>query len=246
MVRDRFFPPKLNSFALPLPPRAMSTTFIIYMILNIALAYLALLSPIFGLAGALVLNLIVLFFLQPRLALPLYILVAGPTGLITVTSSGIFSRLYLGNLLFALIVVIWLLQRGLSERKAGPASGEPRILVPLMCLVFIGFLSIIYSHLFPDPHVSYSFAHSDAPLLLVNLVEMILLISLPLFTIIVPGIVHTPRDARLMLGAYIGMGLLYGLGTVFAAPLGLYSQEIILGVRRPDVLGASSSGLGIT
>jgi len=220
--------------------------FIIYMALNIALAFLTLLSPIFGLMGALVLNLIVLFFIQPRLALPLYILVAGPTGVLTVSSSGILSRLYLGNLLFALIVVIWLLQGGLSERKAGPARGEASILIPLICLAFIGFLSIIYSHVFPDPHVSYSFAHSDAPLLLVNLVEMILLISLPLFTVIVPGMVRTARDARWMIGAYIGIGLLYGLGTVFAAPLGLYSQDIILGVRRPEVLGNTSSGLGIT
>src|SRR5256885_13187308 len=136
MVRDRFFSSKLSSFVLP--PRAMSTTFIIYMALNIALAFLTLLSPIFGLMGALVLNLIMLFFLQPRLALPLYILVAGPTGLITVTSSGIFSRLYLGNLLFALIVVIWLLQGRLSERKAGPARGEASILIPLICLAIIG------------------------------------------------------------------------------------------------------------
>src|SRR6266568_8560799 len=244
MVRDRSFPSKLSSFVLP--PRAISTTFIIYMALNIALAFLTLSSPIFGLMGALVLNLIVFFFMQPRLALPLYILVAGPSGFLTVSSSGILSRLYIGNLLFALIVVIWLLQGGLSERKAGAARGEPGILVPLICLVFIGFLSILYSHLFPDLHVSYAFAHSDAPLLLVNLVEMILLISLPLFTVIVPGMVHTRRDARWMIGAYIGIGLLYGLGTVFAAPLGLYSQDIILGVRRPEVLGNTSSGLGIT
>jgi len=97
---------------------------IIYMALNIALAYLTLLSPIFGLMGALVLNLIVLFFIQPRLALPLYILLAGPTGVLTVSSSGILSRLYIGNLLFGLIVVIWLLQRGLSEHKAAAASGS--------------------------------------------------------------------------------------------------------------------------
>src|SRR5262249_11960558 len=153
-----------------------------------------LLSPIFGLMGALVLNLIVFFFMQPRLALPLYILVAGPSSVLTVSSSGILSRLYIGNLLFGLIVVIWLLQGGLSERKAGAERREPRILVPLLCLVFIGFLSILYSHLFPDPHVTYAFAHSDAPFLLVNLVEMILLISLPLFIVIVAGMVHTPRD----------------------------------------------------
>src|SRR6266480_5311789 len=115
------------------------------MILNIERVYLALLSPIFGLIGALVLNLIVLFFIQPRLALPLYILVAGPTVVLSVSGAGILSRLYIGNLLFALIVGIWLLQRGLSERKAAPAGGEPHILVPLICFAFIGFLSIIYS-----------------------------------------------------------------------------------------------------
>src|SRR6266571_3509477 len=125
MVRDSSF---------TLPPTAMSTMFFIYMALNIALAYLTLRSPIFGVMGALVLNLIVLFFIQPRLALPLYILVANPTGFLTVSSSGILSRLYIGNLLFALIVVIWLLQGGLSERKAGPARGEASILIPLICL----------------------------------------------------------------------------------------------------------------
>src|SRR2546421_6817141 len=178
MVRDRFFPSKLIFFTLP--SRTMSTTFIIYMVLNTALAYLTLVSPLFGLMGVLVLNLIVFFFIQPRLALPLYILVAGPSVVLSVSGSGILSRLYIGNLLFGLIVVIWLLQRGLSERKAGPARGEPGTLVPLMCLAFVGLLSIVYSHLFPDLHVSYSFAHSNAPLLLVNLVEMILLVSLPL------------------------------------------------------------------
>src|SRR5205807_8694033 len=144
-----------------------------------------------------------------------------------------------------LIVVIWLLQRGLSERKAKPALGEPRILVPLMCLAFVGLLSIVYSHLFPDPHVSYSFVNSNAPLLLVNLVEMALLISLPLFTVIVPGMVRTRKDAQWMIGAYIGIGSLYALGTIFAGPLHLYSQEVILGVQRPEVFGSASSNLGI-
>src|SRR6266480_7032802 len=111
------------------------------MILNIERVYLALLSPTFGLMGALMLNLIVLFFIQPRLALPLYILLAGPTVVLSVSGSGILSRLYIGNLLFALIVVIWLLQRGLSERKSGSVSGEARILVPLICLAFVGSLS---------------------------------------------------------------------------------------------------------
>src|SRR5438132_5390802 len=198
MIRDRFFPPKLSSFALP--PVAMSTTLIIYMVLNIGLAFLALLSPTFGLIGAMGITLMVLLFIQPEFALPLYILVAGPTVVLSVSSSGILSRLYIGNLLFVLIVGVWLLRGVPSERKAGLVRWEPRIVVPLMCLAFIGLLSIIYSHLSPDPHVSYSFVHSDASILLVNLVEMSLLIALPLFTIILPGMVRTLRDARWMIG----------------------------------------------
>ena len=219
-------------------------TLILFMILNIVLAFLTLLSPFFGIAGALMLTLIVLLFVQPGLALPLYIFAASPTGVLSASSSGILSRLYIGNLMFALIVGIWLLQRALSERKAG-LVWNPSIVFPLICLGFIGLVSIIYSHLFPDPHVSYSFVHSNVPLLVINLVEMSLLIGLPLFTLIVPSMVRTLKDAQWMVGAYLGIGLLYALGTIFAAPLGLYSSEVILGVQRPDVFGSTSSDLGI-
>src|SRR5947208_15998680 len=95
MIRDRFFSPKLSSFLLP--PAAMRTTLIIYMILNIGLAFLAPLSPTFGLIGAMAVNLIVLLFVQSEFALPLYIFVAGPTVVLSVSSSGILSRLYIGH-----------------------------------------------------------------------------------------------------------------------------------------------------
>src|SRR5437588_6711695 len=102
MVRDRFLRPKLSFFTLP--SRTISTTLIIYMILNVALVFLALLSPTFGLLAAIGINLILLLFFQPGFALPLYVLVAGPTVVLSVSNSGILSRLYIGNLLFMLIV----------------------------------------------------------------------------------------------------------------------------------------------
>src|SRR5438105_14733471 len=104
MVRDRFFPSKLSSFTLP--PAAMSTMFIMYMALNTALAYLTLLSPIFGVMGVLVLNLIVFFFIQPRLALPLYILVAGLTVVVSVSGAEVLYLLYIGDFLVDLIIGI--------------------------------------------------------------------------------------------------------------------------------------------
>jgi O-antigen ligase len=39
--------------------------------------------------------------------------------------------------------------------------------------------------------------------------------------------------------------MLYSLGTIFAGPLGFYSQQSILSIRRPQVFGSSSSNLGL-
>ncbi len=224
---------------------AMGTTFIICLALSLGQVFLITLNPIIVLIGMAAIALVMLFFIRPELALPLYILVAAPTLVLSTSSSGILSRLYIGDLLFALIVGIWLLQEMSSKRKVGLARRETRILLPLICLTIIGFLSIISSHLSPDPHVTYAFAHSNVPFLLVNIVEMFLLISLPLFIVIVPAMVRTLRDARWMIGAYLVVGLPYALGTIFAGPLHLYSQEVILGAQRPEVFGASSSNLGI-
>src|SRR5690349_20444863 len=132
MVRDRFSLSKLNSFTLP--SRTISTTLIIYMLLNMALGCLVLLSPTFGLIVAMGINLLVVLSLQPKLALPLYILVADTPVILSVSGSGILSRLYIGNLLFMLIVVVWLVRGTGYERKAGLVRWEPRIVLPLMGL----------------------------------------------------------------------------------------------------------------
>ena len=235
----------LSSRALSLSLLAVSAMLLICLVLGLGQAFLVTLDPLIGLAAAMTIALIILFFTRPELALPLYILVAAPTVIISASSSGILSRLYIGNLLFALITGIWLLQELSSKSKTRSSHRETRILVPLVCLAFIGFISIIASHLSPDRHVTYAFVHSDVSFLLVNVVEMFLLISLPLFIIIVPALVRTLKDARWMIGAYLVVGLPYALGTIFAGPLHLYSQEVILGVQRPQVFGADSSGLGI-
>lgn len=226
-------------------PAAIGTTLLICLVLSLGQAFLITLNPLIGLIGMAAIALIMLFLTRSKLALPLYILVAAPTIVLSASSSGILSRLYIGDLLFVLIVVIWLLQGISSKSKMRLARSQARILVPLVCLASLGFISIMYSYVSPDPHVSYAFVHSDISLLLVNIVEMFLLISLPLCIIIVPAMVRTPSDARRMIGAYLLVGLPYALGTIFAAPLHLYSQQVILGVQRPEVFGTSSSNLGI-
>ncbi len=242
MAQQRF--PFQSSRSLGLSLLVTGTTVIICFVMSVGQIFPFSLNPIYGLIGVAAI-MILLLFIQLDLAFPLYILVAGPTTIFAVSSSGILSRLYIGNLLFVLIVGIWLLRKAGSKHKVEPLRGETGILVSLICLAFIGFLSIMYSHLFPDPLVNYVFVHSTVPLLLVNLVEVSLLISLPLFTVVVPGMVRTLRDARWMIRAYLAIGLIYAFGTIFAAPLHLYSQDVILGVQRPQVFGDSSSSLGM-
>lgn len=220
------------------------TTLLICLVLGLAQAFFIALNPIIGLI-LVASSIIVVLFVQLELILPLFVLVAGPTLIFSASSSGILSRLYVGNLMFALIIGVWLLRMAMARQTLGRVRKENAILVPLLCLTLVGFASIIYSHLYPDPYVTYSYVHSDVPLILVNVVEMFLLISLPLYVIVIPAMIRTLRDARWIIGSYLVVGMLYALGTIFAAPLHLYSQNVIIGVQRPQVFGATSSDLGM-
>jgi len=189
----------------------MSVVLITYLVLCVGLAYLMPFFPPLGLLGAIVINLVVLIFLQSRLALPFYILVAGPSVALSLASSGILSRLYIGNVLFLLVTGIWILQIVLPERKSGRVKLEPMLLAPLLALILIGLVSIIYSRLFPDPNVSYTYPNSTVSITITNLSEMALLIGLPFFLVLVPGVVRTVRDVRWVIGAYVCAGMMYAL-----------------------------------
>src|SRR5205814_3306741 len=125
-----------------------------------------------------------------------YLIVAGPSVTLSLGSSGLLSRLYLGNMLFFLVTLSWLLFKVLPARIAGRKALRLSLLAPLLMLSLVGLTSLIASHLSPDPHVTYSFTHSSTNILVVNAAEMMLLIGLPMFLLIVPGVVHTVRHIR--------------------------------------------------
>ena len=232
---------------LNVPPAAVIIICSIYLLLCLGLAALMaipLLTPIMGVGAAILINAIVLLFVRSEVVLPLYLLVAGPGIALSLSGSGILSRLYIGNLLFFLVSVIWLLVKYLPERKTGRWLLKPYLLAPLLSLIGAGFISIVISHLAPDPKVAYTFAHASTSIYIVNAAEMMLLIGLPMFLVVVPGLVRSTQHAQWCITSYMIVGLLYALGTIFAAPLGLYSKEMILGMRRPEVFGSVSSGLG--
>ena len=108
MAQSKFSPLSPRSLSPSLA--ALSTTLITCLVLGLGQAFLSTLNPFIGLIGVVAIALIVFFLIRPELALPLYILVAAPTLVLSASSSGILSRLYIGDLLFALIVGIWLLR----------------------------------------------------------------------------------------------------------------------------------------
>jgi O-antigen ligase len=235
---------------------SLSTTevvvFIAYLLLNLGCVLLMTVSLMVGIVGVVAINLLVFLLLRPQLVVPLYVLIAGPSVIIPLGTSGVLSRLYGGILLLALLIVIGCLRIFSSHDKFKPTSPSDRkpllpasLIVPLIAVVLVGLASIIYSWLNPDPTVVYSFRHANVPLILVNAMEMALLLGLPLLLFALPGLIRTSRDVELIVRAFIGIGILYALGTIFAMPLGLYSQEVILGNTRPQVFGEVSSALGM-
>lgn len=215
-----------------------------FIVLNIALGWVLGQDFVLGLAGLLLLNGIVLLVLQNRWIIPLYLLVAAPSIAFPIGTTGIASRLFVGNLLLVLLIVIGgvrTISRPQTEGTHYPAS----VLIPLGALALIGLISIVHTDLQPDPGVIYSFPHAAVPLIVVNGMEMVLLLGLPIVLLIVPGLMRTLADVTRMVRATTGLGLIYALGTIFAGPLGLYSQQTILDISRPQVFGTSSSVLGL-
>jgi O-antigen ligase len=242
MKQNKLFDFSTGSFAFP--PVPMTVTLVIYLLLCLVMAYLMPLLPVVGVLGAVVINLLVIFFIRSRYALPLYIVCAGPSVALSLASSGILSRLYIGNLLFVFVALIWLIQIVLPERKSGKTLLVPTLRYPIVTLILIGFISIVYSRLFPDPNVPYTYPHSNVSVTVTNLSEMSLLIGLPMFIIVVPGLVRKVIDAHWVNIGYFIAGFLYTTLTIAAGPLGIFSHKSILGVQRPLVFGSTSSGLG--
>ncbi|HLX41733.1 MAG TPA: hypothetical protein VKR42_14460, partial [Ktedonobacteraceae bacterium] len=67
-----------------------------YVLLSLGGILLITQSLLLGVVVMVGVNLLVFLFLKPRWVVPLYVLIAGPSVVIPLGSSGIFSRLYVG------------------------------------------------------------------------------------------------------------------------------------------------------
>src|SRR5579859_1981961 len=109
MVEESFSSEGIRSIA---PPRgSLSSTkvvivFTAYVLLNLRCVLLMADSLVLCIMGVAATSLLMFLFLRPRWVVPLYILIAGPSITIPLGATGILSRLFAGNLVFALLVVV--------------------------------------------------------------------------------------------------------------------------------------------
>lgn len=231
---------------LPLSQLAQSSVIVIIaisgcLLLNVGLIFLPGYSPFLSIFAVLAMSLIVLLLLRPQWAIPLYILVAAPGLTIVFGSTG----LYAGNLMLALLIVIGLVQRIRSQRTSGQSLLPRSLMLPLFALALVGLVSIIYARLQPDTQGVYTFLGDRTPLALLDIREMALLLGLPVILIISPALIRIVGDIKWIVRAYIAIGMVYALATIFAGPLGFYSTQVILGFRRPEVFGLNTEFLGL-
>src|SRR5260370_37000858 len=115
MEQQRFSPLLIRGQALP--SVIVVIAFAIYLSLNVVLVFLMANAALLGIIGMVMINLIAFFFLQPRWSIPLYILIAAPSIAIPLGSIGILSRLFVGNLMLALVIMIVLVRTITSQRR---------------------------------------------------------------------------------------------------------------------------------
>lgn len=244
MSQPIFSTPKLTLKLQTLPPLLTLLLFAGYFCLNVAFTLLLVYSPLLGAGAILLFNLLLFLFLQPIWAIPLYILVAAPSIALPLGSAGIWSRLFAGNLVLALLLIVGCIRTLFTPHDTQTVLHTRELQTSLVAIVFVGGTSILYSRIQPDPGVIYAFPHSTVSLNIVNTMELVMLIGLPLLLLIAPTLIQAYQDVRWIIRSFCLLGVLYALGTIFAGPLKLYSQQTLLDIPRPQVFGTSSSILG--
>lgn len=152
-------------------------------------------------------------------------LVTLPLWPIPIMSSGVLSRLFVGNAIVAIVAVRWLMTRG-SLRLPLPHVGRP-----LTALIMVGIASLTVSLLDPVPGVIYDYPQQSVPRWLIVATEIGLLTNMWLAPRIGASLAVGTELSRIWASLYIGASLCsafvigsWALGTGPAA---------ILGHRRP-------------
>ena len=144
--------------------------------------------------------------------------------------TGAFSRLYPGDIAIGVFLVTWLMREmPLSLRRLF----QPDLINgPLVGMAVVTPLSMVWSRLFPDPSVAYSFPHSDVSWATTQISQLALLAV----TICMPfAVAATIKNWKNVEGVVITMGIVVTLGTLLTTAalfFGFGGSFTILGATR--------------
>ncbi|MBO0911398.1 MAG: O-antigen ligase family protein [Acidobacteria bacterium] len=144
--------------------------------------------------------------------------------------AGTLSRLYPGNVAIAIFIIAWLARtKPWSAKSLFPPVA---IRAPLMGLAVLTPISMLWSRLFPDHEVVYSFPHSDVSWAMVQASQFALLaVTICVPFAVLAGIKRWKdiENLVLMIGVVVAAGTVV---TVAALKFGFGSDYEILGATR--------------
>ncbi|GHO82087.1 O-antigen ligase family protein [Dictyobacter formicarum] len=164
----------------------------------------------------------------------MYLLIAAPSIAFPLAPGGLPFRLFVGNIVFTVFLIVGLLRSINTKTRPSAALLPAHILLPAMLLILLGFVSIIYSRLNPAVSISGTFPHTHVAWTLLNIAEMLLLFGLPVVLIATPQFIQHVRDVRRIIIAYAVLGVVYALVVIWTTPLEHYIQLMILTSQRPS------------
>jgi O-antigen ligase len=185
-------------------------------------------SPLAAIAAAGMLGALVLFC-TPMAGLTAVIFACG---LLTWSpfQTGIWSRLYPGNVAIGVFLAEWTASHLAWGRKRffQPSAINP----PLFGLAVAIVLSMLWSRLFPDARVAYRFPHSGVSWATTQVTQLGLLVATACMPFAVAAAIRSWKDVEKVI---LSMGVVASLGTlvtILALLVGFGSSYSVLGFRR--------------
>jgi O-antigen ligase len=144
--------------------------------------------------------------------------------------AGVLSRLYPGNLAISIFLLSWVLSRtSWSLADFFPPNILNR---PLLAIAVVTPLSMLWSRLYPDSEVTYSYPHSDVSWTMVQASQLILLVTTLCLPFAVAAGVKRWKDVEtivIVIGVVVAIGTMLTMGGLI---LGFGGTFAILGATR--------------
>jgi O-antigen ligase len=144
--------------------------------------------------------------------------------------TGALSRLYPGNVAVGIFILAWLVSNiSTSPRNLLPTTAINR---PLLGIALMTPISMLWSHLHPDPEVTYAYPHSDVSWATAQVSQLVILAATLCIPFAVAAAIKRWKDVEtvvIIVGVMVAIGTLLTTGGLMFGFGGSYE---ILGARR--------------